>query len=368
MRVLIASKALVVGAYHDKLAALAAQPEIDDLVAVIPPTWREPGGRTLRLEPQPERGYRVRVAPIRFNGQFHLFYWPALRRLLAESRPDVVHVDEEPYNFATVHGVWLAHRLGLPSVFFTWQNLLRRYPPPFALFEQIVFRLSAHGIAGNAEAVQVLRAKGYRGPVSIIPQFGIDPTRFTPAALPAPTRSFTIGFVARLTEEKGTLVLLDALAGLGGDWHLHVIGSGPLAGTARARAAEARIDRRITWEPSVPSTDIPERMRSFDVLVLPSLSRLNWKEQFGRALIEAMACEVPIVGSDSGEIPNVVGDAGLIVPEGDCASLRQALATLRADPALRRELGRRGRARVCQRYTYGRVATDTVRVYREVVG
>jgi glycosyltransferase involved in cell wall biosynthesis len=368
VRVLIASKALVVGAYHDKLAALAAEPEIDDLVAVVPPTWREPGGRTLRLEPQPERGYRVRVAPIRFNGQFHLFYWPALRRLLKESRPDVVHLDEEPYNFATVHGVWLAHRLGLPSVFFTWQNLLRRYPPPFALFEQVVFRLSAHGIAGNAEAVQVLRAKGYHGPVSIIPQFGIDPTRFAPARASSPARPFTIGFVARVTEEKGTLVLLDALAGLDGDWRLHVIGSGPLADAARARAVEARIDARIAWEASVPSTDIPRRMQNFDVLVLPSLSRPNWKEQFGRALIEAMACEVPIVGSDSGEIPNVVGDGGLIVPEGDCASLRDALATLRADPARRRLLGRRGRARVCQRYTYSRVAADTVRVYREVLG
>ncbi len=141
MRVLIASKALVVGAYHDKLAALAAEPEIDELVAVVPPAWREPGGRTLRLEP-PARAWLPgarRADPL--QRQFHLFYWPALRRLLDESRPDVVHVDEEPYNLATVHGVWLAHRLGLPSVFFTWQNLLRRYPPPFALFEQIVFRL-----------------------------------------------------------------------------------------------------------------------------------------------------------------------------------------------------------------------------------
>jgi glycosyltransferase involved in cell wall biosynthesis len=368
VRVLIASKALVVGAYHDKLAALAAEPEVDNLVAIVPPTWREPGGRILRLEHQPERGYHVRVAPIRFNGQFHLFYWPQLRRLVAECQPEVVHLDEEPYNLATAHGVWLAHRLGLPSVFFTWQNLLRRYPPPFALFEQLVFRLSAHAIAGNVEATQVLRAKGYRGPVSVIPQFGIDPTRFAPALSPRPPRPFTIGFVARLTEEKGTLVLLDALAKLEGDWRLHVVGSGPLADAARARAHAANIATRITWEPSVPSTAMPDRMRAFDVLVLPSLTRPNWKEQFGRALIEAMACEVPVVGSDSGEIPNVVGDAGLIAPEGDSLHLREALAALRADPERRRLLGRRGRARVCQRYTYRRVAADTVRVYRQMLG
>ena len=67
----------------------------------------------------------------------------------------------------------------------------------------------------------------------------------------------------------------------------------------------------------MPSTLVPERLRTFSVLVQPSLTRRNWKEQFGRALMEAMACGVPVVGSASAEIPNVVGDAGLVVPEGD---------------------------------------------------
>ena len=84
-------------------------------------------------------------------------------------------------------------------------------------------------------------------------------------------------------------------------------------------------------------------------------------------LIEAMACEVPVVGSDSGEIPHVIGDAGLVVREGDSADLRYALQRLLAAPSLCRDLGRRGRARVLRQFTHASVATQTIDVYRQVV-
>jgi glycosyltransferase involved in cell wall biosynthesis len=112
---------------------------------------------------------------------------------------------------------------------------------------------------------------------------------------------------------------------------------------------------------------MPDRLRGWDVVVLPSLTRPNWKEQFGRILVEAMACAVPVVASGSGEIPNVVGDAGVLVPEGDAGALRAALAALLADPARRQELGRRGRARALERYTHRRIAEATARVYRTLL-
>jgi glycosyltransferase involved in cell wall biosynthesis len=101
--------------------------------------------------------------------------------------------------------------------------------------------------------------------------------------------------------------------------------------------------------------------------VLPSLTRRNWKEQFGRVLVEAMASGLPCVGSDSGEIPNVLADAGLIVPEGDAAALRNALQALLDNGELRREFAARGRARVLARFTHARVAHQTVAVYRTLV-
>jgi glycosyltransferase involved in cell wall biosynthesis len=308
----------------------------------------------------------MRVEPIWLNGSYHMFVWPRLTRVLREVQPDLVHIDEEPYNLATAHGTWAARRVGARSLFFTWQNLLRSYPPPFRWFERSVFAHSAFGIAGSREALQVLRAKGYCGPGVVIPQFGVDPDLFSPALAP-PDGPPVIGFVSRLVEEKGVMVLLTALTGLTGDWRLHVIGAGPLEDAARERAQQLGLTRRITWERGVASTLVPERLRSFTVLVQPSLTRRHWKEQFGRALMEAMACGVPVVGSNSAEIPNVIGDAGVVVPEGDPQALCRAIDRVLREPELRRTLADRGRSRALEHYTHARIADETVNVYRSAL-
>jgi glycosyltransferase involved in cell wall biosynthesis len=148
---------------------------------------------------------------------------------------------------------------------------------------------------------------------------------------------------------------------------LHVIGTGPLEAAARQRAEELGLSGRIMWERGVPSTLVPQRLRTFTLLVQPSLTRRHWKEQFGRALMEAMACGVPVVGSDSAEIPNVIGEAGLTVPEGNADALRRAMARILTEPELRRDLAEKGRARALERYTHARIAEQTVDVYRSAL-
>ena len=207
------SKALVVGAYQRKLEEIAAYPDID-LTVVVPSTW---AGQ--RYEPAFVHGYRTLVEPIRFDGNFHLFYLPTLGRIIGQTRPDVVHIDEEPYNLATVLATYQARRHGARPLFFTWQNLLRALPAPVSLVRAVRLRRTpTHAIAGNAEAVDVLRAKGYGGPTSVIPQFGVDPEVFAPQSVDrlGESRPFTIGYVGRLAPEKGLDVLLEAVARLDG--------------------------------------------------------------------------------------------------------------------------------------------------------
>ena len=109
-------------------------------------------------------------------------------------------------------------------------------------------------------------------------------------------------------------------------------------------------------------------LQQIDVLVLSSRTQPYWKEQFGRVLVEAMACEVAVVGSDSGEIPHVIGDAGLIFPEDNVDALYDHLLRLMQSTELRKELGRNGRARVLERYTQAQIAAQTVAVYRDMMG
>src|SRR5207302_459627 len=145
--------------------------------------------------------------------------------------------------------------------------------------------------------------------IRVIPQFGIDPDLFCPE--PRSTHDgFTIGYSGRLVEQKGLWVLCNAFEALPSDCRLLLAGSGPLEPKLRSRAATRGWEVRLTIT-AAPSTDMPNLYRQMDCLVLPSLTTSAWKEQFGRAAIEAMACAVPTIGSDSGEIPNVLGAAGI---------------------------------------------------------
>lgn len=363
MRVLMISKALVVGAYQRKAEELARLGVA--LTVAVPPYWRE-GAHRLALERAYTAGYELVVLPMVLNGHYHLHYYRRLGALLDVARPQVLHIDEEQYNLATFQAMWLAKRRRIPALFFTWQNIDQRYPPPFAWMERYNMAHAAHAIAGNADAAAVLRSKGYRGPVTVIPQFGVDPALFTPVERPV-GETFVVGFVGRLVEAKGLMLLIEALAGLEGAWELRVVGTGEARGAAEALARRLGVAERVAFRGQQPSTAMPEVLRACDVLAGPSLTTPRWKEQFGRMLVEAMACGVAVIGSDSGEIPNVIGEAGLVVPEGNVAALRAAIGRLRDDSGERRRLAALGRARVLARFTQEAIARRTYEVYEEML-
>jgi glycosyltransferase involved in cell wall biosynthesis len=371
MKVLLISKACIAGAAQRKLEAIAAQGV--ELTAVVPPYWRDDAGRKAPLERAHTDGYRLVVEPMAFNGHFHYHVYPRLGRWFREARPDVVHMDEEPYNAATLHAFWLARRHGARPLFFTWQNLVRRYPPPFRWIERYCYRHAAGAIAGNGEAVDVLRRKGYAGRTWVIPQFGVDLELFRrrpPLRGPRPRAhgAFTVGWCSgRLRPEKGVHLLVEAVASLEDDTRLEILGWGPEEARLRTLAAQRGLGDRFRISPAVPSEQVPGFLSGIDALAQPSVTFPNWKEQFGRVLMEAMACEVPVVGSDSGEIARVIGDAGLVFPEGDVPALADGLRRLRDNPGLRSELATRGLARVRASFTQTQIAAQTVAAYREVL-
>ena len=367
MRVVILSKALVAGTYQRKLEEIARLGV--ELTALVPERWREPRVGTLELERRYTAGYHLQALPIALNGRHHLHFYPTLGRALRRLRPQVLHIDEESFNLATFQAMRLGVALGARCCFYNYANIDRFYPPPFNLFERYNFRHAAHALACNQEAAAIIRRHGYTGPLTIVPQFGVDPELFAPAP-PRPSangpRPFTVGYLGRLVPEKGILDLVEAVAGLP-TVELQLVGDGSQRAAIEHRIARLGLQARAQILPAVGSTAVPATLAGFDALALPSRTTPNWKEQFGRVLIEAMSCGVPVVGSSSGEIPHVIGDAGLVFPEGDVAALRDCLARLAADRGLREELARRGRERVLAHYTQAAVAKRHVELYRAML-
>lgn len=361
IRVLIISKAFVVGAYQTKLEAIATDPDIE-LTAIVPEQWGDQ-----RVTLAFTDGYRLLVEPLRFNGQFHLHYYPTLSKRIADIQPDVVHIDEEPYNLATYLALRTAHKQGAKTVFFSWQNINRSYPPPFSWMEQWVLKHIDYALLGNSEAVGVWREKGYDGPLQVIPQFGVDPNLFSPPQQPEERDVFTVGFAGRIVPEKGLDSLIRALVRFAGPWRLRILGKGPSIDDLQTLAGLWNHGGSVLFEEAIPSTEMPNWYHQLDVLVLPSVTMPNWKEQFGRVLIEAMACGVPVIGSDSGAIPEVIGGAGLTFPEGDEDALLASITALYDKPQFRQKLAQLGRERVLQRYTQAQIAGETVEVYRRLV-
>ncbi len=362
-------KALVNGAYQKKAEALAALPDID-LTVVVPPSWNEARSGRQPLERAHTNGYALVVAPIVFNGHHHTHFYPTLGSIVRRIRPDIFHVDEEPFNLATAQAFWHAQRVGARALFVTWATVYRNYPPPFSLFERYTHRHAAAAIVGNTDAQAILQRRGYHGVTEIVP-LAIDPDLYQPREFTAPAQSpqpFTIGFLGRLVREKGAHILIDAAAQLHGDWRVQIVGGGVEEANLRSQAAQLGLTERVEFVPLVPSSEVPALLAGFDALAVPSLTTSTWKEQFGRVIIEAMAAQVPVVGSDSGEIPQVIGESGLIVPENNPVALAAALQLLIDDEPRRRAFASAGRKRALTHYTWAGVAAQYAQLYRTMLG
>ncbi|MFP4056676.1 MAG: glycosyltransferase [Candidatus Brocadiia bacterium] len=372
MRVLVTSHACVVEANRRKLDLLARKDDVE-LALICPRTVRRELG-TYRAPRASPAGYRIEALPALYASHTYRFFYLGAGRAIRRLAPDVVHVEEEPWSLAAWQAVRACRRLaGTRVLCFTWQNLPVRYGWPHEAIRRRVLAAADAAIAGNAEAAGLLREGGFEGPVHVLPQFGVDPERYAPRD-ESPLRrelglqGLVAGFAGRLVPEKGVELLLDALAGLAGEWSVLVVGRGPLRDGLAARLAKPPFAGRSALVEAVPRDQMPRYLNAMDLLALPSRAAAHWKEQFGHVLIEAMACQVPVVGSTCGAIPEVVGDAGMVVPEGQADALREAIERLMGLEEERAELGRRGRQRVLERYTDACIADATHAIYREVLG
>ena len=302
------------------------------------------------LEPMAGEPCRVVGVPVRGAERVHTMrYGARLRELLREGW-DVVHAWEEPFVLSAAQVArWAPREAAL--VFATFQNLPKRYPPPFSWIERYAMRRADGWIAFGRTVEEALADRtGYSGRPHRVIAPGVDTGRFRPdAGARRRVRESlgwgdddppVVGFLGRFVPEKGLGTLTDALSRTRGRWRALFVGGGP--GEAELRSWTDGFEDAARIVTGVSHGEVPAYLNAMDVLCAPSLTTPRWKEQFGRMLVEAMACGVPVIGSGSGEIPHVIGDAGRVVPEGDVDAWAAAIDALVADADARAELAARG--------------------------
>jgi L-malate glycosyltransferase len=389
MRILIASHTYIVDINRAKFKILASLEPNIQVTVVVPQRWKPGGVQNQIIETEFYQEGSFKVVPISNfsqNNQGLLTFGTDLIELLQKFRPQIIQVEQGSKSLAYAQLILFNNLLKLKAknILFTWWNLPYELKWPVSWLEDCNLQHTDGIIAGNLDGANILRQRGYKSAIAVMPQLGVDETLFYSTAKDvdlsqkfgiAPT-DFVVGYVGRFVEEKGLLTLAQALAGLKElSWKWLLVGQGKLRSQLAEKSIEWEISDRIIWVESVTHEEVPQYINLMDCLVLPSqtsykfktLTAVGWKEQFGHVLIEAMACKIPVIGSDCGEIPHVIGDTGLIFPEGNAEKLRECLHELIERSDLVTDLGQRGYNRVMKNYTNHALAEQLLEFYQELL-
>jgi glycosyltransferase involved in cell wall biosynthesis len=351
-RLLVVSHPAVVSVNQEVYRELARRDW--SVTIVLPSRWRHEYSHA-PLTPQALAGMEGSLRPtaVAFPGRpQRYFYLTSCRAQCSRSRPDVAFIEAEAYSLAASQWGFTLARRGVPFGVQCYENIDRGLPQPVRRLRSRVLRDAAFVAARSDTAARLARAWGAIGEVALAP-----PAVPTWQSVPAiEKRVFTVGFAGRLVADKGLMDLLAAVRRLEAPVELLLIGNGELRPQLEGQPIPGSAVRVID---GLSHEQMAGGYAQLDVLVLPSHTTPTWKEQFGRVIIEALWCGVPVVGSDSGEIPWLVEltGGGLLFSEGDREMLADRLLTLREAPALRQQLAQRGRAAVERLFTVP-AATD----------
>ena len=339
----------------------------------------DPSGWLCVKREEEEHGYRLVPVPLQNPSN----YWQGfeskhLAHLIKKTQPEIIHVLNEPLSPGLFQVVWQKLKLskGSKVLFYGFDNLPIRFFLGRVSYMKwkFVWAQTAGGVTANTEALENLKRAGFPGKRPLERIFwGVPTDIFKPMDKSLLRKSigldceFIVGFVGRLVPEKGLFVLLAAMLRLPTAVHCMIIGSGPMRAELELMCRLPELNGRIHLYDAVEAETLAKYINCTDALAIPSLTMPSWKEQYGRVIGEAMACGVPVVGSDSGAIPEVIGSAGLIVPEGNTVALGEAIKRAIFDQEVRAHFIQQGLERAQQELSVKAMTRQLVGFYNRIL-
>lgn len=319
-KILAVGHSFVLAQNRDVLRYLQAQGKCE--ITVLAPRFFHGDLRDIHMEEEPV-GSPLKVVPIDCYGtrSIHFFAYNIfqIENILKKEKFDAIYLWEEAY---IVSGFTLAHvfnKFKIPYFIYSCQNIFKKYPWPFSYLEHKVYSHAQRLFACGQGVKDVFLQKGFAS--DVVPFF-VSLDRFKPMTEAAKTKSLselglsgeiTVGFMGRLVEEKGLNIFTETLDRIASKnkCNIIVIGSGPLESKLKLWAST----KKNTAILALKHHEVPSVLAVIDILLCPSQTKANWKEQFGRMIVEAFASGVAVLGSSSGEIPHVIEDAGVVLGE-----------------------------------------------------
>ncbi len=305
----------------------------------------------------PSFPYRYPILNRIFTDAHYLF---GLEKAITGS--DIVHVAETYYNY-TIQAIKAKQKGLVKKVISTVWEVIPFNNEGIAgreEFKKLAYEHIDHFIAVTNLARKALLEEGVDSEkITVIPM-GVDLKRFTPSLKADNRKLITVLCVARLTSEKGIGELVIAFTAIRKNYSnikLTLVGDGPLKNKYFNYPG---IDIK-----RVPYNLIHQEYQKADIFCLPSKTTKYWQEQFGMALIEAMACGLPVITTRTGAIGEVCDNAALYVKPGNANDLQLSLDRLTKEPNLRQELGRKSRKLAESKYDYLKIAKKIDKIYQK---
>ena len=360
--------------YRRKFDLIAVKPDVTMRV-ITPNRWYE-SFQKIDFETDPDIHCEEIPCPIRFSGYgSRFFYRRGVSQHFKDFKPEIIHLEEEAWSLNALQTVRLKRKFCPDSRFIFRTSLSipskQRFGPLPIWIEKQVFRETDIAFPLSENAGKILKQRGYQGKQIPFPN-GVDVSLFQKHDTRELKQTlglsdyFVVGYVGRLLQMKGVDTLIEAASELEFPFKLLLLGSGEDKPKFQELATQHNITDKIVWIDAVPPEEVPNYINCMDTLVLPSRTTPDWVEFFGRVLIEGMACEIPVIGSDSGEIPQVIEDAGLVFPEGDAEVLAEKITQIANNLSLYQSLQERGLVRV-QNFTWEAIAERTYEVYQQLL-
>ena len=364
-KLLVIDHSAVVDLYRERERVLAKEYNYN-VSMVIPNYWNE-GSINVFLNNNDI--FKIYNSKTLFTNRVPLFiYNPfTLIKAMINEKPDIIDIHEEPYSLAAIEVILLKKIFSSKSkvVFYSAQNILKKYPLPIRFFERIVCKNSHAAYTCSSEVTSVLRRRSFNGDITEIP-LGIDEKIFFPRYYKRVDK-FVFGFVGRIEKSKGILDLINALSLMeSNNWECLIIGEGSLSEESKKLILEKKLEKKIKLIGSVEAEEIPDYLNQIDALVVPSITTKSWKEQFGRVIVEAFACGKPVIGSSSGAIPEVISDGGIIFTEGNVEELRLSLDNIITNKKLYKKISENALKR-SKLYSWMEIAKQFDRIYKKLI-